>query len=154
MKHAAGSMGRVHVLRLEPGEDVLKSIQDYCEKKKLTDGVVVSGIGSLDGCTFFDPMEIPGNPGNYGYVTPIDIPSPIELIGLNGIICRGDDGRPVPHIHASFADKKGNEFGGHLKDGNIVLMTVELVIAEISGVSMSRALDPAKGVPVLSPEEC
>jgi predicted DNA-binding protein with PD1-like motif len=153
MKHAAGNIDRMHVLRLEPGEDVLGCIQKYCEEEKLTDGVVVSGIGSLDGCTFFDPMEIPGKPGCYGYVTPIDLPSPIELIGLSGIICRGDDGEPVPHIHAAFADEKGNEYGGHLKDGNKVLVTVELVIAEIKGVAMTRVLDPSKGVPVLSPEE-
>lgn len=152
MKHASGNICSVHVLRLEPGEDVLKSIQRYCEEHDLTNGVVVSGIGSLDGCTFFDPMEIPGKPGCYGYVTPIDIPSPIELIGLNGIICKDSDGSPVPHIHASFADKNGNEFGGHLKDGNHVLVTVELVIAEIDGIAMNRALDPSKGVPVLSPE--
>ena len=59
----------------------------------------------------------------------------------------------MPHIHASFADEKGNEYGGHLKDGNKVLVTVELVIAEIKGVAMTRVLDPSKGVPVLSPEE-
>lgn len=153
MKYAAGKAGKMHVLRLEPGEDVLGSILEYCRRTSLTSGVMVSGIGSLDGCTFFDPMEIPGKPGCYGYVTPIDKPAPIELVGLNGIICRDEDGTPVPHIHASFADKDGNEFGGHLKEGNRVLVTVELVIAEMEGVTMRRELDPSKGVPVLSPEE-
>ena len=35
----------------------------------ILNGVILSGIGSLDGCTFFDPQEIPGKPGCYGYVT-------------------------------------------------------------------------------------
>ncbi|MBR7087875.1 MAG: DNA-binding protein [Mogibacterium sp.] len=153
MKHAAGEIGKIHVLRLEPGEDVLNSIQKYCEENNLTSGVMISGIGSLDGCTYFDPMEIPGKPGCYGYVTPIDLPSPIELTGLSGIICGDCEGNPVLHIHASFADEKGNEYGGHLKEGNHVLVTVELVMAEFSGIRMNRELDPAKGVPVLLPEE-
>lgn len=153
MKHAAGEIGKIHVLRLEPGEDVLCSIQKYCEENSLNSGAVISGIGSLDGCTYFDPMEIPGKPGCYGYVTPIDLPSPIELTGLSGIICEDSDRKPVLHIHASFADEKGNEYGGHLKEGNRVLVTVELVIGEFRGIRMNRELDPAKGVPVLKPEE-
>ena len=153
MKYAAGEIERIHVLRLEPSEDVLLSIQKYCEENSFTSGVVVSGIGSLDGCTYFDPMEIPGKPGCYGYVTPIDLPSPIELTGLSGIICADSDSNPVLHIHASFADEKGNEYGGHLREGNHVLVTVELVLGEFRGIRMSRELDPAKGVPVLLPEE-
>ena len=34
-----------------------------------------------------------------------------------------------------------------------MLVTVELVIAELEGVRMSRKLDPVKAVPVLFPEE-
>ena len=43
--------------------------------------------------------------------------------------------------------------GGHLKEGNHVLVTVELVIGELSGVKMSRKVDPEKAVPVLFPEQ-
>ena len=153
MKYAAGAIKRVHVLRIEPGEDVLLCIQKYCDEHKISNGVILSGIGSLDGCTFFDPQEMPGKPGLYGYVTPLDRPTPIELVGLNGIICSEPNGAAAPHIHASFADAEGNEYGGHLKEGNQVLVTVELVIAELEGVRMSRKLDPVKAVPVLFPEE-
>ena len=153
MRSAEGGFGKVHVIRFEPGEDVLTGIQSYCEEHRVCNGVVVSGIGSLDGCTFFDPMEIPGKPGCYGYVEPLFRGTPIELVGLSGIICHETDGKIVPHIHASFADKDGNEYGGHLKEGNLVLVTVEVVIAEIEGISMRREMDQLRGVPVLSPEE-
>lgn len=151
MKYAQGSFRRIHVIRMEPGEDVLGCICDYCKENKLTDGVILSGIGSLDGCTFFDPMEIPGKPGCYGYVEPIDRPTPIELVGLSGVICADENGDPAPHVHASFADAAGNEYGGHLKEGNKVLVTVEMVIGELDGIRMKRENDPVKGVPVLSP---
>ena len=152
MKSAAGTIKQVHVLRIEPGEDVLDSIQRYCDEHHITNGILLSGIGSLDGCTFFDPQEIPGKPGLYGYVTPIDLPTPIELVGLSGIICAEPDGRAAPQIHACFADAEGNEYGGHLKTGNRVLVTVELAIAELEGLRMLRRPDPVKTVPVLFPE--
>lgn len=152
MKHASGTIKKIHVLRIEPDEDVLNCIQTYCDENHVMNGVILTGIGSLDGCTFFDPQEMPGKPGLYGYVTPIDCPTPIELVGLSGIICAEPDGKAAPHIHACFADKDGNEYGGHLKEGNRVLVTTELVIAELDGVRMSRKLDPEKQVPVLFPE--
>ena len=102
------------------------------------------------------PSSIPRRspePGCYGYVTAINLPTPIELVGLNGIICAEPSGSAAPHIHACFADKDGNEYGGHLKEGNHVLVTVELVIGELSGVKMSRKVDPEKAVPVLFPEQ-
>lgn len=154
MKSARGEIKKIHVLRLEPGEDVLNSICAYCSEHGLSDGVVLSGIGSLDGCSFLDPVELPGKPGVYGYGDPIDLPSPIELVGMSGMICADPDGSPSPHIHACFSDGNGNEYGGHLKEGNRVLITVEAAIAEFSGIRMKRAVDPVKGVPVLSPEEC
>ena len=109
MKYAAGNIEKVHVLRIQPGEDVLNCIQAYCDQHHILNGVILSGIGSLDGCTFFDPQEIPGKPGCYGYVTAINLPTPIELVGLNGIICAEPSGSAAPHIHACFADKDGNE---------------------------------------------
>jgi predicted DNA-binding protein with PD1-like motif len=153
MKSAAGTIKKIHVLRIEPGEDVLLCIQRYCDEHAILSGAILSGIGSLDGCTFFDPQELPGKPGLYGYVTPIDRPAPIELVSLNGIICGEASGKAAPHIHACFADAAGSEYGGHLKEGNRVLVTVELVIAEFAGVRMARRTDPVKSVPVLFPEE-
>lgn len=152
MKSASGTIKKIHVLRVEPGEGVLECIQHYCNEHQIVNGVLLSGIGSLDGCTFFDPQEIPEKPGLYGYVTPIDLPTPIELVGLSGIICAEADGSAAPHIHACFADAEGNEYGGHLKEGNRVLVTVELVIAELEGLRMLRRPDPVKMVPVLFPE--
>ncbi len=57
------------------------------------------------------------------------------------------------HIHVSLADEAGKEYGGHFKDGNRVLTTVELVIGEIDKINMSRRIDPERGVPYFVPEQ-
>ena len=41
----------------------------------------------------FDPEELPGKPGLYGYGDPIELPCPIELISMGGIICTEQDGK-------------------------------------------------------------
>ena len=87
MKYAGGSFKKVYAIRFEPGEDVMLGLQNFCETQGIGHGVIVSGIGSLEGCSFFDPMEIPGKPGLYQYGDPIELPCPIELIAMNGIIC-------------------------------------------------------------------
>ena len=151
MKHATGTLKNVYAIRFEPGEDVMESLQRYCEDQRIGHGVVISGVGSLEGCSFFDPSEIPGKPGLYQYGVPIELPCPIELISMNGIICTDQDGKPSLHIHAAFAAENGHEFGGHFKEGNRVLTTVELVIGEFAHINMSRAIDPERGVPVFTP---
>ncbi|MCI8573747.1 MAG: DNA-binding protein [Oscillibacter sp.] len=151
MKAAAGTLKKVHAIRLEPGEDVMQSLQTFCEEHHIGNGAILTGVGSLRGCSYFDPTEIPDRPGYYGYGDPIELPCPIELIAMNGIICTEADGKPSLHIHAAFADENGKEFGGHLNVGNLVLATVELVIGEFEGIRMSRGIDPDRGVPVFTP---
>ncbi len=151
MKSAAGTLKKVHAIRLEPGEDVMQSLQKFCEEHHIGNGAILTGVGSLRGCSFFDPTEVPDRPGYYVYGDPIELPCPIELISMNGIICTEPDGKPSLHIHAAFADENGKEYGGHFNVGNCVLSTVELVLAELDGLRMTRAMDPDRGVPVFTP---
>lgn len=153
MKFAKGKFKNIYAVRLEPGEDVMVSLQKFCEENGVGHGVIISGIGSLEGCSFFDPEELKDKPGLYGYGDPIELPCPIELISLSGIICTESDGKISLHVHADFADEKGNGYGGHFKEGNHVLTTVELVIGELEGIEMRRAIDPERGVPVFTPTQ-
>ena len=44
MKYAKGSLSAVHALRFEPGEDVMASLQAYCEEHHIGHGTIVSGV--------------------------------------------------------------------------------------------------------------
>ena len=151
MKYASGGIKKIYAIRFEPGEDVMLSLQKFCQDNGIGNGVVLSGIGSLRGCSYFDPSELPDKPGLYGYSDAIELPCPIELISLSGIICTESDGSVSLHLHGGFADEKGNQYGGHFKEGNYVLTTVEMVVGEIEGIAMTRGIDPERGVPVFAP---
>ena len=44
---AEGRLGRVVVIRLAPGADLLSGMQTACERYGIHNGVVISAIGSL-----------------------------------------------------------------------------------------------------------
>ena len=78
MKFAKGSLRNIYAIRFEPGEDVLLGLQKFCEDHGVGHGAILSGIGSLEGCSFFDPDELPGKPGLMATVRPLSCPAPLS----------------------------------------------------------------------------
>ncbi len=152
MQYAEGRLKRVLAIRLAPGEDVLKSLISICEEAGIKDGLILSAIGSLDGARFFDPVELPEKKAGYGYSDPIVLEGPIEVLSLNGIICNRD-GKILPHLHYSLSDSFGNGYGGHVIEGNKVLMTLDMVIGELDGINMGREYDSELEVEIFRPSK-
>ena len=150
---AEGKLGRVVVVRLAPGTDLLEGIQAACEKHRIRNGVVISAIGSLNGVRFCDVEPLPDKKCGYGYGKVLSLDETIELTGAGGVICCDEAGKINLHIHISMSDKNGKAFGGHLVEGTKVLMTADIVLGEIEGISMLREHDPYMDVYLLSPKQ-
>ena len=117
-------------LRLNPGLDLRRALEEAVASRKCQAAFVLSGIGSLTqarlrfaGVT--DAQCIAGN---------------LELLSLAGSI-RGAGA----HLHASIGDRQGNVVGGHLSYGCIVRTTAEVLLALLPGWQFERALDAATG---------
>jgi len=152
MKSAEGAVSRLVISRLLPGSDLMQGITEVCKKHGILNGTIVSCIGSLKQTVFLDPIAKPELKAGYGYGAPITAEGPIEIISVTGTVCHGDDAKVLMHLHASLADSEGRMFGGHLVDeGNIVLLTADVVIGEIAGVDMVRKLDEETGILMFSP---
>lgn len=152
MELAQGTLGRVAALRLKPGTDVLPGLTEACRRAGIENGVILSAIGSLNGARFCNPVELPTKAG-YGYGETLRLTGPIELTGASGIICHDKAGHPNLHVHVTLSDRHGNAHGGHLVEGTPVLLTVDVVLAEIAGVDMVRAYDEALEVPLFAPRQ-
>ena len=154
---AKGPIKEIMTFRLGPNSDILKSLKQACDENGVKNGVIICGIGSLKGAKFFNPTPVPKSVSLLGYGYP---PSPqelrtgaIELIAVNGIICHGDDGEVSMHIHFTVSDELGNAWGGHMVDGNEILLTGEFVIGVIDKVDMVRKFNEEVGIPVFSPTQ-
>lgn len=152
MEMAQGKLGRLIALRLKPGTDVLLGLQEACERNGINNGVILSAIGSLNGVQYCNPVELPTKAG-YGYGEILHLTGPIELTNASGIICHDDEGNTNLHVHISLSDRHGNAHGGHLVEGTKVLLTVDVILAEIEGLVMGRKFDEELEVPLFAPRQ-
>jgi predicted DNA-binding protein with PD1-like motif len=130
MEFASMSVGTMHILRLDPGEDVLKSIQSFLRQTRLRQAVVLGGYGTLAAY-------------HLHWVTHNRIPTDnafvrgeggVEILAMNGLVVEGE-----PHIHMTLAAPAG-AFGGHMEPGCIVYVTCEIFFAEVVGSHLSRKM--------------
>ena len=152
MEMAQGKLGRVIAVRLKPGTDVLLGLQEACERNGIINGVILSAIGSLQDPHFCNPVELPTKAG-YGYGETLHLTGPIELTSASGIICHDDEGNTNLHVHMTVTDRHGNAHGGHLVEGTKVLLTVDVILAEIEGLVMGRKFDEELEVPLFAPRQ-
>lgn len=132
MEHAKMSLGAVHILRLDPGEDVLAAINQFIQEAGLQQAIVMGGYGTLAAY-------------HLHWVTHNRIPTDnsflrgeggIEVLSMNGLVVEGQ-----PHIHISLSTPTG-AFGGHLEPGCIAYVVGEIFFAEVEGVQLSRGKVP------------
>ena len=122
-------LGRTIILRLDQGDYVLESILEVLKKTGITDGYVVSGIGTLDYCVLH-MVTTTGYPPVEYYPKWRD--EPLELVSIDGIIANGQ-----PHLHTVISNKE-KVFAGHMEPGCRILYLGEIVIQEIKGQALER----------------
>ncbi len=150
---AEGNIKRVFAFRLTPGMDVVEGIVSLCEKNGIKNGIILSALGSLDGARFYDPVELPDKKAKYGYSDPIILEGPIELLSLSGMICHGENDEILTHFHFSLSDQNGRGYGGHVIEGNKVLITVDVVLSELEGINMGRKYDENLELEIFDPSQ-
>lgn len=123
-----------HVIRLMPGEDLLLTLDHYCQKHQIEAAYVGTCVGSLSQVVF-----------RKGHTrTLLTLKGPFEIMGLSGTISKGGY-----HLHASVSDDEFKVRGGHLVVGSIVLSTAEVVLVELENYELSRSKDLTSGYKTL-----
>lgn len=132
MESASMAIDRLHILRVDAGEDVLESVQRFLQEAGVRQAVVLGGYGTLAAY-------------HLHWVTHNRIPTDnhfrrgeggIEILSMNGLVVDGE-----PHIHVALSNPDGS-FGGHLEPGCIAYVLCEVFFAEVEGVPLSRQRVP------------
>ena len=126
---AGGAVKEVLWVRLDKGDKVLESLQQFIHDNKIADGAVLSAVGGLEKCKFH---------GVGGTMTELN--EPVELNHLGGIIADGK-----PHLHVAVSSKALGALGGHLEEGCTVLSQVEITLARFAGPAMVRKKNSTTG---------
>ncbi len=128
---------KIHIFRVKPEQDLLESIQIFCEKKKITSGIIIGIIGSLEVASINYLKSLPGNYVNKKYQ------GPMEIVASQGSIAKcGKD--TIVHIHMVVDNEKETR-GGHLAKGSIIFSTAEVVIGELN-YQLEREKDEYTGL--------
>jgi predicted DNA-binding protein with PD1-like motif len=117
-------------LRVAPGADLRKAIEECLAMQGQDAGFVLSGIGSLT----------EGMVRYAGQHEEALIGGPLEVLSLAGSV--SPEGA---HLHVSLSTDAGQVFGGHLCYGNTIRTTAEVLLAFLPEWRLSRADDPDTG---------
>ena len=151
---AKGGLKRVVAVRMSPGENVMQGLENACAEYGINNAIILSGMGSLDGCEYLVPIPLPDKKAGYGYGDPIKVTDSVSVTGVSGMICHDDDGNPLFHVHVNVSDNSGTVRGGHLTENNTVLLTFDVVIGELGdGLEMGRAYDEDLEVFIFRPKQ-
>ena len=127
--------------RLKPGELLKESILNIVQEESIEAGTILAAVGGLENANL-RPSKFENDDHPV-----LSLEGPFELLScMSTLSVKGS------HIHVSVADRTGVCFGGHLKDGCRVFVTVELVILIFDDVIYDRTLDTETGYSELSPQ--
>lgn len=127
-----------YVFRLKRGDDLKKSIVEFCNTNNIEAGCIVTVVGSIY------ELRIRKADGASEYFETRDF----EIVSLCGTISR--DGA---HLHIAVSDKRLVTLGGHLLEGTMVNTTAEIVLMKFDKYEMTRKFDQNTGYKELEVKE-
>jgi predicted DNA-binding protein with PD1-like motif len=110
-------------IRLFPGEDIYRELEQACQKHNVVTAVVLSGVGQLK------QFEL-GYFKEKGDYAPEEFKKPHELLSLAGNISI-QEGKYNFHLHAVLGNQEKSVVGGHLIKGTVEV-TNEIVLLKTS----------------------
>jgi len=128
MQSAAMTVKQLHILRIDPGEDVLASVRKFLADGDVRQAVVLGGYGTL-AAHHLHWVKHNRLPAENHFEKDA---GGIEILSMNGLVVGGE-----PHIHITLSTPKG-AYGGHLEEGCITYVLCEVFLAEVAGVELAR----------------
>ncbi len=134
MQYTEGQLGRIFVVRIDDGEDMLTSLHRFISEKLIQAGSILF-LGALMNGRMVTGPEEPVIPPTPHFVM---FEGGWEVFGV-GTIFPGEAG-PHVHYHASVG-RSGHALTGCLREKATTYLIVEVVIMEFTGLSARREFD-------------
>jgi len=148
MKYTEGHIGRVFILRLEDGDLLPQTIEQFAKEKQINHGHV-----TMIGCV--SSGEVVVGPRKTEEMPPDPMKVPIEGAHetiASGVLVINEQNEPVLHFHGALG-RAGRTITGCLREGTKTWLVGEVIIYEILGVNAIRKYEPDSGFVLLDINE-
>ncbi len=130
-----------YVIKLSKGERLAEALETFIAAEPELTGAWVSGLGgALEMTIGFYDLDAKA----YQWRT---FEGLYEIAALTGNLALDEEGKLMPHLHGTFADKQYQVVGGHVKD-LVAAATVELFVHR-TWKPLKRKMDPGIGLQTL-----
>ncbi|MCK9580872.1 MAG: DNA-binding protein [Methanoregula sp.] len=148
MQYTEGQLGRVFVVRIDNGEDMLSSLRTFVVDKEIQAGSIIF-LGALMSGRMVTGPEEPVIPPVPHFIM---FEGGWEVFGVGTIYPA--EGDPHIHFHASVG-RSGHALTGCLRENATAYLIVEAVIQEFIGLTARRKFDEKMQIhlPVLGGDE-
>jgi len=146
MQYSEGSLGRVFVLKLDDGEDLITSLQRFLQEREV-ESCMALFIGALREGRAVTGPETPVIPPVPHFV---NFKDGWETFGMATVYPSADG--PKLHIHSALG-RGEDALAGCIRERASVYLTVEMVIFEFSGLKAARVWDEKTELFLLSLEK-
>ena len=147
MRYSEGNLGRVFVIRLEHGDIIHESIENFAKEKGIKSAflIIVGGVDK-DSRIVVGPEDDEATP-----VNPMEyiLKNAHEITGT-GTLFPDENGNPMLHMHIA-CGRKENTITGCIRRGVKTWNLLEVILIEISNVNSYREFDKKLGFYTLQP---
>jgi uncharacterized protein len=146
MQYTEGRIGRLFVLRLEDGERLNDTLEDFAREHHLTHALAFYLGGSASG----SKVVVGPDANRTDAIVPLIhmLRGSQEVLAV-GTLISNEAGEPVLHMHAA-AGREGQATVGCTRAGVDVWLVGEVVLLEIVGTTAQRRKDPQSGFQLLT----
>ena len=127
-----GHLDRIVVVRLKYKANLLAGMEDAVKKEHISNGVILSGIGSLRG---FELHQVTNRDFPSQDTFEKDPMQPVDLVSMNGYIINGRI-----HAHMTIATPRG-ALAGHVEEGNEVFTFAIVTIGVFKDINLDKVDD-------------
>ncbi len=147
MKYSQARPGRIFVIRLEDGDVVHDSIEQFARDKSIRAATLII-IGGADQES---KLVVGPEKGRTTPVVPMEyiLDNVHEIAGV-GTLFPDDQGNPVLHMHMA-CGRKSSTITGCIRRGVRVWHVMEAILFELVDTTGVRAPDPETGLKLLQP---
>ena len=147
MQYSQAKQGRIFVIRLEDGEILHETIENFAAEQ----GIRAAYMIVLGGADSQSRLVVGPEDGQASPVIPMihELDNVHEIVGT-GTLFPDEEGKPILHMHVA-AGRNDSTITGCVRTGVKIWQVAEVVLIELLDTTAVRRMEPGLGFKLLNP---